>query len=308
MEDANYQILLFYKYVKIEDPAAIMEWQKELCNRLNIKCRTIVAHEGINGTLEGTVQATEEYIKEMEAHPLFGSIHWKKSIGTGNAFPKVNVKVRDEIVSLKLGDDDFDPNETTGNHLKPEELQEWFDKDEEFYIVDMRNDYELDVGKFENTIFPGLENFRDLKERVKEIEHLKDKKVLTVCTGGIRCEKASGFLIRKGFNNVHQLDGGMATYMQKFPGKNFKGSLYVFDGRTTMTFDKPEEHEIIGKCVGCKSATERYGNCADPVCNKHMLICENCKTKNLYCNIQCRIKHVWHKLKGYKDNRKKNNT
>lgn len=315
MEQANnYQILLFYKYVHLPQPEEIMKWQKELCQKLNLKCRTIVAHEGINGTLEGVIEATEEYINEMnnfvmndkdgnEVHP-FQNIHWKKSSGTGDAFPRISVKVRNEIVSLHLDEEDFDPNETTGNHLKPEELQEWFDKGEEFYIVDMRNDYELEVGKFEGTIFPGLENFRDLKERVKEIENLKDKKVLTVCTGGIRCEKASGFLIRKGFKDVHQLDGGMVSYMKKFPGKNFKGSLYVFDGRTTMTYDSLEEHEVIGVCHGCKTKTERYGNCADPFCNKHMIVCEGCKSKDLYCNLKCRLGHLWSKIKGYKDNRK----
>jgi UPF0176 protein len=144
----NFQILLYYKYVTISDPEALKKAQRELCERLNLKGRIIIAHEGINGTVGGTKEETEAYIKEMVADPRFADIHWKKSEGTGNAFPKLSVKVRDEIVSLHLGEQDIDPNVVTGKYLTPEELHEWIHGSEkrEFYIIDMRNTYEHAVG------------------------------------------------------------------------------------------------------------------------------------------------------------------
>lgn len=283
----NYQILLYYKYAHVEDPKLEMERQRAFCQALNITGRIIIAEEGINGTIEGTVEATEKYIIWMKENKKFRDIHWKKSTGTGDAFPRLSVKVRKEIVSLHLYDagDDINPNELTGIHLRPKELRRWYEEGKEFYIVDMRNDYELEVGKFENTVFPGLSNFRDLQEKLNTIENLKDKTVLTVCTGGVRCEKASGFLKREGFKNVYQLDGGMVTYMEKYPGMDFKGSLYVFDKRKVVHFESPEKHEIIGRCRLCQQPSETYVNCADPLCHDHFICCTDCgEDRSVLCN------------------------
>lgn len=295
--NTQYQILLYYKYVRIKNPEEEMLRQRAVCEALGLKGRIIVAHEGINGTLEGTKENTELYVEWMKRNHKFKTTHWKRSTGLGDAFPKLSIKLRKEIVSLHLEDggfEDIDPNIVTGKHLKPEKLKEWFTKGKEFYIVDMRNDYELDVGQFEGTIFPGLKNFRDLRERLSEIENLKDKTVLTVCTGGVRCEKASGFLKTKGFKDVYQLDGGMVTYMEKFPNDKFKGSLYVFDKRTTVTFDTPNGHEIIGKCDMCKAPTETYVDCANNFCGRHFLACKNCVPENrtIACNkYGCELKN-----------------
>lgn len=308
----NYTILLYYKYAHIDNPKALMEAQKTLCTRLGMKGRIIVAQEGINGTIEGTESACREYMETMKNDPRFADIHWKVSQGTkdGTAFPRLSVKVRKEIVSLHLEDDgeDIDPNQTTGTHLKPEELRKWYEEGREFHIVDMRNDYELRVGKFEGTIFPELNNFRDLKKNLKTISELKDKPVLTVCTGGVRCEKASGLLVREGFKNVYQLDGGIVSYMEKYPGENFKGALYVFDKRVTMHFDDPEKHEIIGRCQKCNSPSENYVNCANLMCHDHFICCDNCveetpaeyggiDRKHAFCNISCKLKWYLYQIK-----------
>ncbi len=284
-----YSIILFYKYVQIDDPEGLKKAQIELLKALGMHGRMIIAKEGINGTFEGTSENVARYMEEMKKDPRFADIHWKVSTGTGDAFPRLSVKVRPEIVSLHLHENDINPNEITGTHLKPEELRTWYDEGREFYIVDMRNDYELKVGKFEGTIFPGLENFRDLRERVAEIENLKDKTVLTVCTGGVRCEKASGFLKTQGFKDVYQLDGGIVSYMEKFPGKDFKGSLYVFDNRITMHFDKPESHTIIAACEVCGQSSERYVNCKNLMCHRHYIVCEKCspEIESTYCNSEC---------------------
>ncbi len=272
-----YTILLYYKYVKITYPKREMKAQRKICEELGLKGRIIVAKEGINGTVEGLTENTQKYMEFMSKDKRFKDIHWKKSVGTGSAFPKLSVKVRDEIVSLHLGEKDIDPNTTTGRYLEPDELHAWFESNKEFYIVDMRNDYEYLSGRFENSVLPGLENFRDLKKELPRLEHLKNKTVLTVCTGGVRCEKASGFLLLSGFSDVYQLKGGIVSYMEKYPNENFKGSLYVFDGRVTMGFNMDDpEREIVGTCEKCFAKSERYINCSTVGCHRHFIMCESC--------------------------------
>ncbi len=275
------RIILFYKYVRVADPELVRGIQEEICLRLGLKGRCIIAAEGINATYEGTKENIKKYILELEKDERFKNIHFKLSAGTGNAFPKLSVKVRKEIVSLHLGTCDINPNEITGIHLKPEELHEWIKSGREFYIVDMRNVYEHKVGHFENSILPPIENFRDLPKVVEQIKHLKNKTVLTVCTGGVRCEKASGFLVTQGFTDVYQLDGGIVSYMEKYPNEDFKGKLYVFDGRVTMGFYTDDaKHKIVGVCDACKEQSENYVNCANPVCHRHFIACFECLQKN----------------------------
>jgi UPF0176 protein len=306
----KYTILLYYKYVRIDDPQAFRDEHFNLCKELGLKGRIIIATEGINGTVEGTDESCREYQRILVSDPRFADIHWKVSVGTenGTAFPRLSVKLRKEIVSLHLGDDDedIDPNVMTGVHLKPEQLRQWYEEGREFHIVDMRNGYELEVGKFEGTVFPELDNFRDLKKNLKKIEDLKDKTVLTVCTGGVRCEKASGLLVREGFKDVYQLDGGMVTYMEKYPGQDFKGSLYVFDKRLTLNFTDPAKHEIIGRCKRCKAPSEHYVNCANLNCHDHFICCIDCLEENppnhpsggvAYCDMWCKVKDKINKFK-----------
>ena len=286
-----YTIALYYKYVAIDDPESLKLAQKELLERLGAKGRIIVSKEGINGTFEAKNEAVNEYMAYMKSDHRFSDIHWKLSQGTedGTAFPRLSVKVRKEIVSLHL-ENDINPNVLTATHLSPSELRSWFTNGKEFYIVDMRNDYELKSGKFEQTIFPGLKNFRDLREKVDELNHLKQKTVLTVCTGGVRCEKASGFLKSKGFEDVYQLDGGIVTYMEQYPGKDFLGSLYVFDKRKIIHFEPKEQHRIIGICEKCNRPSERYENCTNLACHKHFICCDSCleKTNNhAFCSETC---------------------
>lgn len=274
----DYQILLYYKYVDIANPEVLMEQQRQLCHELGLTGRIIIAKEGINGTVEGQTEQTEAYVRQLLADPRFADTHIKRSPGTGAAFPKLSIKVRPEIVSLHLGDQDINPNHTTGKHLQPEELHQWFASGKEFYIVDMRNDYEQEVGYFDGSILPGMGNFRDLPQVVKDLSHLKDKPVLTVCTGGVRCEKASGFLVQNGFSDVYQLSGGIVSYMEKYPNRHFLGKLYVFDQRIIMGFNTEQpEHIVVGKCALCGQPAEDYTNCANNQCHWHFICCLNCR-------------------------------
>lgn len=277
----NYEIIIFYKYVHIDNPLQLMQSQKETQLRFGLKGRTIIADEGINATMEGTHENIEKYIADLYEDPRFKDVYIKRTAGTGNAFPKTSVKVRSELVALGLDKScDIDPNQLTGVHLKPEELHKWIADGKEFYIIDMRNAYEHQVGHFKGSILPPMDNFRDLPKFIKSIEHLKHKPVLTVCTYGVRCEKASGYLLSQGFTDVYQLDGGIGMYMAKYPNEDFLGKLYVFDSRLTLGFftDDPK-HQVIGKCIFCGKASERYTNCVVNDCNRKFIACEECETK-----------------------------
>ena len=312
-EPQKYTIILYYKYTKIEDPEAFCKWNKEIGKKLGLTGRVIVALEGLNGTLEGTDENIEEFCKELRkigttnetlSMGNFSDIQIKTSAGTGKAFPKLRVRVRPEIVSLHLGDDNVDPNKLTGEHLPPEELKKWYEKNEDFIVVDMRNDYEFAVGRFKNSMNPDLENFRDLPKQLNKLENIKNKKVLTVCTGGVRCEKASGFLLKKGFKNVYQLDGGMHKYMEKFPGEDFLGTLYTFDNRIVMDFgdSKNGKREVVGRCSNCEDKCETFSHCGEASCYRHLVVCKSCLLKHgrIFCSLKCKTKYLFGKLLGRK--------
>jgi UPF0176 protein len=286
-----YKILLFYKYTKIEDPGKFRDAQMALCRALNLKGRMIVASEGVNGTFEGTAEDIKKYGEHLKSDPLFADVHLKISDGDGSAFPKLSIKARNEIVATHLVDDDIDPTKLTGKYITAEELYDLIHSEKEFYIVDMRNDYETEVGYFENSIFPNLINFRYLPEVLPKLAHLKDKTIVTVCTGGVRCEKASGFLVKNGFNNVYQLYGGIVTYMEKYPNEDFIGKLYVFDNRVVMGFNTNDpKHKIVGKCTNCGQPSEHFINCKNDYCHRHFICCQNCLKgeKNIFCPMGCR--------------------
>lgn len=288
---ATYEIIIFYKYTPITDPVALVAWQRATCEEIGIFGRILIAHEGINGTVEGTSEQIAEYCRRMHALPDFADLWFKSSPGTGKAFKKLKVKVRKEIVATGLSaEQDVDPNVTTGTHLEPEELKEWITRGEEFEIIDMRNDYEYAVGHFAGSHDSGMRNFRDLAQVAPAFASIKDKKVLTVCTYGVRCEKASGYLQQQGFTNVYQLHGGIGTYMKKYPGQDFEGSLYVFDDRITEQFT--DSYPVVGTCVGCAAKSERFGNCAWNECHKQLIICEACSVAPIWCSEECEAKMV----------------
>lgn len=276
----KYTILLFYKYIEINNPEELRDKQRKLCERLNLKGRILIAHEGINGTLEGITTDTEKYIQELEKDKRFKNINWKKSEGNGSAFPKLKIKVRPEIVTTGIINKDFGPlKNITGKYLKAEDLKKWYEEGREFYVVDMRNDYEFEIGRFKNSIWPkGLGHFRDVPNAIKSITNLKDKTVVTVCTGGVRCETASGLLMKYGFKDVYQLENGIVTFMEKFPNTYFEGKLLVFDGRETMGFNlDSKDYKSVGLCRNCQSPSENLVNYwISKEEDAYGIICENC--------------------------------
>lgn len=283
------QVLLFYKYVTIENPQEVADSLRALASGLELTGRILVAEEGINVTLEGTVPYTEEFVCEFLKDPRFIDVQIKRSESHGGAFPKLSVKVRKEIVGTRISPEEADPRVKTSPHLPPEELRRWYEEGKDFVVVDMRNSYEFASGHFKNSIDPGMQASRDLPRAVEKLEPLKDKTVVTVCTGGVRCEKMSAYLLHKGFSDVYQLDGGMHTYMEKYPGEDFVGGLYTFDARKVMDFGG--DREIIGICALCGDKTEQYVNCANVQCHLHFLACESHgRDGDIYCSPECEKK------------------
>ncbi|MEI3613035.1 oxygen-dependent tRNA uridine(34) hydroxylase TrhO [Pseudogracilibacillus sp. SO30301A] len=289
MEKEKYQVLLYYKFVPIDDHEQFATEHLEFCKNLGLKGRILVSHNGINGTVSGTVEQTNAYMEKMHADPRFEDIFFKIDEHDGHAFKKMHVRPRKELVTLRL-EEPVDPNELTGEYLKPNEFYEAM-QDENTVILDTRNDYEYDVGHFRGAIRPDIHSFRELPDWVKENKHLLEgKRVLTYCTGGIRCEKFTGWLMKEGIEDVAQLEGGIVTYGKdpEVQGKLWDGLCYVFDNRLTVPINRTE-HVVVGKDHFDGKPCERYVNCADPVCNKQILCSEENEHKYLRgCTDACR--------------------
>ena len=283
-----YQVLLFYKYVHLEDPEVVASGVRALAETYALTGRVIVAEEGINATLEGTVDDTEAFAQTVRQDDRLADMQIKRSHGNGISFPALSVKVRKEIVGTGFSKEEADPTVRTAPRLAPEELRSWFQDNREFTIIDMRNNYEFSSGHFKGAVQPDISASRHLPLAMGKLEPLKEKTVVTVCTGGVRCEKMSAYLQSHGFTNVYQLDGGIHSYMEQFPGKDFLGTLYTFDKRLTMDFGG--EREVIGTCRLCGTTTEHYVDCAEDTCHYHFLACTDCARADgrAYCSPECK--------------------
>lgn len=290
MEKKDYRVLLYYQYVTIEDPEAFAEEHLEFCKSINLKGRILVANEGINGTVSGTIEDTQKYMDHMNNDPRFADMAFKIDESDGHAFKKMHVRPRPELVTLRL-EDDINPNEITGNYLDPKEFYEKMQQ-ENTIVIDARNDYEYDLGHFRGAIRPDIRTFRELPDWIREHkDELEGKEILTYCTGGIRCEKFSGWLKKEGFDNVNQLHGGIATYAKdpEVKGRLWDGQMYVFDERISVPINQ-EEHVIVGKDHFDGEPCERYVNCANPECNDQILCSEENEHKYLRgCCHKCRV-------------------
>lgn len=289
MEKSTYRVLLYYKYVPVEDPETFAVEHLKACKEIGLKGRILVGAEGINGTCSGTIEQTDAYMNLLKQDERFADMVIKIDEADEHAFKKMHVRVREEIVNLSLAED-INPNELTGKRLSPEE---WFKKmqEEDTIIIDARNDYEFDLGHFRGAVRPDIENFRDLPEWIRDNkEQFEGKKILTYCTGGIRCEKFSGWLVREGFEDVSQLHGGIATY-GKDPvaqGQLWDGQMYVFDERIAVPINQVEQ-VIVGRDHFDGTPCERYVNCANPECNAKIITSE--ENEHLYmrsCSDECR--------------------
>lgn len=288
--NGGYQVLLYYKYVHIEDPETFTEEHLAFCKSLGLKGRILVAEEGINGTVSGTIEQTNQYMETLHNDPRFADMEFKIDPADGHAFKKMFVRHRQELVTLRL-DKDINPNEKTGTYLSPKEFYEEMQRDD-VLILDARNDYEYAIGHFRGAINPKVNTFRELPEWIDEnLSEHKDKKILAYCTGGIRCEKLTGYMLEQGFKDVAQLHGGIVTYGkdEEVQGRYFDGKCYVFDERISVPINKHEE-VIVANCYHCGKPEDRYVNCANPECNLQHVCCEECEIKyERSCSDECRV-------------------
>ena len=280
------KIILYYKFVPVTDPEMTMRWQRELCLRLNLKGRIIVSKHGINGTLGGHIDDLRTYKQEMNKSVVFKGIVYKWSDGNGNDFPRLSIKVRPELVAFGKPDE-IEVNENGvvggGKHLKPKALHKLLEeRGDEVVFFDGRNAYEAQVGKFKDAVVPDTKTTRDFISEIESDKYdaIKDKPVVTYCTGGIRCEVLSSLMKKRGFKEVYQMDGGIVKYGEAYgDGGYWEGSLYVFDERMNHRFsDKAKD---IGECVHCSSKTSNFENCANKQCNRLVLVCEKCANQDV---------------------------
>jgi len=285
------KILLYYKFTSINNPELLKLWQKSLCDNLQLKGRILVSPQGINGTVAGDVASLKAYIKETKQFAGFKDTVFKWSDGSSDSFPRMSVKVKPELVAFKTADE-ITVNENgvvgAGVHLKPEQVDELVKNEgDNVVFFDGRNQYEAKVGRFKNAIVPDTRTSKDFVAELEsgKYDAIKDKKVITYCTGGVRCELLSAMMKQRGFKDVYQIDGGIVKYGEKYGDDSlWEGSLYVFDGRMGVNFS--DHAKVIGECIHCSGKTSNYENCAEPTCNELVLICHDCKvsTHTLFCN------------------------
>ena len=278
------KVILYYIFTPLSDPAAIKIWQKNLCQALNLKGRIIISPHGINGTLGGEMNDLKKYVRQTRSYEGFAKMKFKWSEGTGNDFPKLSVKVRPELVGFG------NPNEIKvdkngvvggGKHLKPAQVDELVAKrGDDVIFFDGRNAYEAKVGRFKNAVVPQVETSRDFVQEIEsgKYDHLKDKPIVTYCTGGIRCEVLSSVMRTRGFKEVYQIDGGIVTYGKEIGDDGlWEGALFTFDNRMSIEFS--EKTKSIANCEKCDTPANRFYDCPKPPCNALSLLCATCAEK-----------------------------
>ena len=279
-----YQVLLYYCYTPLDNPEEFRDEHHRLCLKLDLRGRIIVAGEGLNGTVSGTVENCARYMAAIKADPRLAALEFKVDDVPAHTFHKLHVRVKPEIVCSSLHH--MRPHEKTGQHLSPAEFKALKDRDD-VVVLDVRSDYEYNLGRFKNAVTLDMENFRDFPERVEKLKEFKDKKILTYCTGGVKCEKASAYLLEQGFENVYQLHGGIIKYGIEAGGEDFDGQCYVFDTRVAVDVNRVNP-TVISHCHHCRQFSVRLVNCANPHCNAHLPLCEACgETLQGACSEAC---------------------
>jgi UPF0176 protein len=285
------KVILYYGFTPISDPDAMLLWQKQLCTTLGLTGRILISKHGINGTLGGDMAALKKYVRQTRSYPGFKKMAFKWSEGTGNDFPRLSVKVKSELVAF--GDPDVievDENGVVGGgtHIRPDQLDKLVkERGDEVVFFDGRNAFEAEIGKFKDAIIPDVTTSRDFIQEIEsgKYDHIKDKPVVTYCTGGIRCEILSAVMVKNGFKEVYQIDGGIVKYGNAFGDDGlWEGSLYIFDSRMKMEFS--DHAKVIGKCEKCEAPTSQFRNCNTASCHQLILLCDTCAAldSNLSCN------------------------
>jgi len=279
----EYKTTTFYKYIDLKDPEETKGHVKGLCQGLNLLGRVLIGKEGINAGVSGRVQDIERFKEILEKNKEFTDLTYREQASDKNTYHKLIVKTRKEIVVLNKEVD----LAKKGEHINPERLKKWMERGEKMTILDARNDYEAELGKFKDAIVLPIKNFRDFPEEAeKALKGKEDEKIVMYCTSGIRCEKSSAYLREKGFKKVFQLQGGIVNYTTQFKDDNFEGSCFVFDDRLS---DGIGEEDPLTNCKICSEPSDKYLDCHNMDCDKLFICCERCqKEMNNTCSLTCK--------------------
>lgn len=260
-----------YRFTPIDNPDQTLKDFNSLCADLAVMGSIYIASEGVNIGLSGNILEIQTFRRRLQEHTAFQNIRFHELYSTQMPYRKMTIKTRTELVpiedpTIKVGDFDH-------QYLAPQELKQWLDEGRDFILLDMRNDFEFQLGTFDSATQLDLRRFRKLQTKDEQIQELpKDKPIVTFCTGGIRCEKAGPYLEKQGLDNIYQLHGGIIEYLRQTKGAHWHGNCFVFDDRVSINHElaaqhfnlcidcqlilKEDEHEICKSCLAIKAAQQ----------------------------------------------------
>lgn len=281
MTKNTHLILAYYIFTPIDNARDEVARHKNFFVNRDATSRIYISEQGINGQMSAARQDALDYIEWMHARPEFASIHFKCHEHHENVFPRLTIKYRRQLVAL-----DAEVNLTNrGEYLTPDLWKSMLEQKQNHVLLDVRNDYEWKIGRFEGAELPPCETFREFREyadKLKERVNPSQTPVMMYCTGGIRCELYSAVLKEKGFEKVYQLQGGVINYGQKQGDAHWKGKLFVFDDRLAVPLTDTEG-TVIGSCMHCGTSNDTYYNCANMACNTLFLCCPECLESHSGC-------------------------
>tara|TARA_B110000008_G_scaffold18653_1_gene17262 strand:- start:332 stop:1162 length:831 start_codon:yes stop_codon:yes gene_type:complete len=238
-----------YKFIPIKDELVLQETILQRSTNLNLKGTVLISRKGINFSVSGTKNNIDKFLLFIRSDSRFADVDVKITYNEYQPFRKMLVRIKKEIISM--GIEEIDPFKFTGQKISPKELNKKLNNNENIVLLDTRNEYEVRLGTFKNAIDLNLDSFRDFPKEIEKLrKKLNGKEVVMFCTGGIRCEKASALMLKNGFENIQQIDGGVINYFKETGGRHWNGDCFVFDDRVALDKDLLETDYVL--CFRCR--------------------------------------------------------
>ena len=249
MKTLNISNITGYKFTPITNTKSLQEEILKHSKRLGLKGTVLISQKGLNFSIAGEIESCKNFITFLQSDKRFSDIDIKTTYNEYQPFRKMLVRIKKEIISM--GVDQIDPFTFTGEKISPKELHKKLNNKEDIILLDTRNEYEVRLGTFENAVDLNLDSFRDFPKEIKNLkQEMKDKEIVMFCTGGVRCEKASALMLKNGFKDVKQIDGGVINYFKETGGAFWKGDCFVFDDRVALDKELKETDYIL--CYRCR--------------------------------------------------------
>ena len=249
MKTLNISNITGYKFTPITNTKSLQEEILKHSKRLGLKGTVLISQKGLNFSIAGEIESSKDFITFLRSDKRFNDIDIKTTYNEYQPFRKMLVRIKKEIISM--GVDQIDPFTFTGEKISPKELHKKLNNKEDIILLDTRNEYEVRLGTFENAVDLNLDSFRDFPKEIKNLkQEMKDKEIVMFCTGGVRCEKASALMLKNGFKDVKQIDGGVINYFKETGGAFWKGDCFVFDDRVALDKELKETDYIL--CYRCR--------------------------------------------------------